>query len=217
MSSSSERAARQIEAERSQIGHEIHDSLLPMLFAASSALSTLPSDSEGLADEGARRRVDQARAWIDEAMQIGRRLLTEIYPPELESNTWFAAARDAIDRLLVEKADRVRWDLDDELAELPGASSFAAYRIVVEAIRNAIGHGDAAEVVVTVRESDGKLMLQIRDDGTGFDPGEQHEGRFGLKAMKGRAELAGGNLSIQSRVGGPTVVQCELPRHSEST
>lgn len=213
---SADQAARLIESERAQIAHEIHDSVLPLLFASSASLySLLDHSGESLPPE-LRTRLQQAVDWIDQAMQTGRRMLTEIYPPELKDSPWSAAAMDAVERLLGEAAQRVSWRLDPNVHDVADPIAFAAYRIVVEAIRNAIDHGAASEVMVSGHQDDREFVITVRDNGQGFDPRELPDDRFGIRSMKGRAELVGGRLTIDSAPGGPTTVTLLIMNTDES-
>ena len=106
-----DQAARVIEVERAQIGHEIHDALLPLIFAASASVGAM-IDQADASDADHRRqheRLLQVAAWLDEALQTGRRLLTEVYPPELGSTDWTHVAADAIERLLGPSCSNVTW------------------------------------------------------------------------------------------------------------
>lgn len=195
-----------IEAERAQIAHEIHDSVLPLLFAASASLSGLVEGSRDDLSPELRQRLEQTLGWIGDAMQVGRRMLTEIYPPELQNTTWTLAAIDTVNRLLGDLSKRVRWDLDVEVNHVVDPIALAAYRIVVESIRNALGHGGATEVVVTGKHDDREFQVMVRDNGSGFDPSQIPAERFGIRSMIGRAELVGGTLQIDTAAGGPTSV-----------
>ena len=213
MNASLDQAARVIEAERAQIGHEIHDGVLPLLFASSASLSGLIEHFGDDLNPEVLKRLEQTLAWIDDAMQSGRRLLTEIYPPELQRTSWSMAAVDAVERLLGEHSERVEWQLDPSVHEVSEPVALAAYRIVVEAIRNAVGHGGASEVVVSGMQDDNELRLTVRDNGGGFDPDQIPSERFGVRAMRGRATLVGGSLKIESAIGGPTRVTFTLPKN----
>ncbi len=209
MNKPSDLAARLIEAERAQVAHEIHDGVLPLLFGASASLTSLLENSGDELTQPVRERIEQTKVWIDEAMQRGRQILTETYPPELKRTAWTIAAIDTVNRLLGELAVRVKWQLGDELHQLPDAVAGAAYRIVVEAVRNAIRHGNASEVVVAGTRHGDRLRVTVRDNGKGFDPANIPEGHFGIRSMRGRAELVGGDLTIDSETGGPTEVRFE--------
>lgn len=198
-----DQATRQLEVERAQIGHEIHDGLLPLIFAASSAVSSVIDQAES---DDARQRLQQASDWLADAMQFGRRLLTEVYPPELAGTTWTAAASDALQRLIDPGTTTIDWQIDDEASDVAATDAAAAYRIVVEAVRNAIRHGQATEVKVSARCHQAGLQVVIQDNGGGFLPAEIPDDRYGIRSMKGRAALVGGRLAIESKPGGPTTV-----------
>lgn len=208
-----------IDGERSQIGHDIHDLLLPLVFAASanidSALSVNESTSS-LADHQ-RSRLMQASGWLQQAMQVGRGLLSQIYPPELEGVGWLAAAKETVRRLVEEPNQEgissnceVCWTIADQSPICDPAwdrdVATAAYRVLVEAVRNAIRHGKAESI--SVRCNDAEIV--IVDDGCGFDPADVDPGRFGLRSMKGRAILVGKQVTIDSHPGGPTTVRFML-------
>lgn len=209
-------AARAIEFERAQIGHEIHDALLPLIFAASASISSLidAKQKAGLdpvdLDPKTLDRLTQVATWLDDAMQTGRRLLCGIYPPELTTTTWPAAAATAVERLLGPKSSIVRWELDSEVEAFEPDAALAAYRIVIEAIRNAARHGRATSVIVRSSRQEDRWRIEISDDGIGFEPTDVPEDRFGLRSMRARAKLLGGNLSIQSSAGGPTIITLQL-------
>jgi signal transduction histidine kinase len=209
LNKSLDQAARLIEAERAMVANEIHDGVLPLLFGASASLASLLENSGDELTQPVRERIEQTKGWIDDAMQRGRQILTETYPPELERTAWSVAAIDTVGRLLGESAVRVKWQLDDNLHQLPYAVAGAAYRIVVEAVRNAIRHGNASEVVVAGAWQRDRFCITVRDNGKGFDPANIPEGHFGVRSMRGRAELVGGDLTIDSKTGGPTEVRFE--------
>ncbi|HSK87341.1 MAG TPA: ATP-binding protein, partial [Anaerolineales bacterium] len=89
------------------------------------------------------------------------------------------------------------------------------YRIVQEALNNAIKHARAHEILVLLDGSEPKyLCLSISDDGVGFVPGpgeESEAGGFGMKTMRERAETLGGSLQVISAPGKGTMVEVKIP------
>jgi signal transduction histidine kinase len=84
-------------------------------------------------------------------------------------------------------------------------------RVACEAIRNAARHGDASVVELDLRAEGGRLVLRVRDDGTGFDRSRVPSTEaFGLRSMAERAAAVGGELRIRSEVGTGTVVELAL-------
>jgi two-component system sensor histidine kinase DegS len=86
----------------------------------------------------------------------------------------------------------------------------AIYRIVQEALTNAIKHANARRVWIEVREADGSVTIVVGDDGQGFDPGVAAKG-FGLVGMRERTMLADGTLEVRSEAGAGTVLEVCLP------
>ncbi|MGO9885719.1 MAG: sensor histidine kinase, partial [Solirubrobacteraceae bacterium] len=84
------------------------------------------------------------------------------------------------------------------------------YRIVQEALTNAVKHGDAQRAAVELVEHEHTLRVSVRDDGTGFEPTAATNG-FGLAGMRERVELLGGELTIESAPGSGTTIAVLLP------
>jgi signal transduction histidine kinase len=103
----------------------------------------------------------------------------------------------------------VRATIDADLAALPATVGLAAYRILQEALTNAVKHAAADNVEVVVAEEDGMLRIRVADDGRGFDTAGS-TGGFGLAGMRERVGLLGGEIEIASSAAG-TVVTAALP------
>lgn len=197
-----DQATRLIEIERAQIGHEIHDALLPLIFAASASLSSADQSDP---------RLQQAAKWLDDAMHTGRRLLTELYPPDFVGSLWTRSARDTIERLFDDRAKAVLWDVAGEVEQVSQPTAFALYRIVVEATRNAIQHGHASNVSVSGAVDNDSIQVSVEDNGKGFDPNLVPEDRFGIRTMTSRASLVGGSLTVSSTPEQGTTITVNIP------
>jgi signal transduction histidine kinase len=91
------------------------------------------------------------------------------------------------------------------------------YHIAREALRNAVQHAGATEVLIELFEDSGDAQLVVRDNGRGFDPGSVDlRDHFGLQMMRERAELAGGVLHVYTEPGKGTQVASRLPLLSET-
>jgi signal transduction histidine kinase len=84
-----------------------------------------------------------------------------------------------------------------------------------EALANVVKHAGASRASVRVEARPPRILLEISDDGRGFDPAAGHPGHFGLESMRSRAAEIGGLLTITSTPGGGTVVLVEAPAETE--
>ena len=93
------------------------------------------------------------------------------------------------------------------------ARDLEVLRIAQEALQNAVKHSHASHVTVVLRGDGDRLLLEIEDDGVGFDPAAEgiRSRRLGLTSMEERAERIGGTLEIRSAAGAGTTVRLEAP------
>jgi len=106
---------------------------------------------------------------------------------------------------------RIRVECDPALPELPARTQAELLRIAQEALANVHRHADAKVALIRARVEDGWFVLVIQDDGRGFEVGEPGQSDFGLLAMRERAAMIGGELSIDSHPGGGTRVEVRAP------
>jgi signal transduction histidine kinase len=89
------------------------------------------------------------------------------------------------------------------------------YRIAAEALRNACRHSAARRIEAEIRYDETQLRLRVRDNGKGVDPsvldGDRFAGHWGLRGMRERAKLVGGNLDVWSKLGSGTEVEFTVP------
>jgi signal transduction histidine kinase len=89
--------------------------------------------------------------------------------------------------------------------------------VAQEALNNVIRHAGARAASVALRQRDGGLLLGVRDDGVGFDPGSARKGRsLGLASMRERVRLVNGTLDIESAPGQGTTIVAWVPREGGS-
>jgi two-component system, NarL family, sensor kinase len=100
--------------------------------------------------------------------------------------------------------------------ELPTDSQRIVFvRVLQESLSNIAKHADAANVTIRLRGMQHSLLLQVRDDGRGFQPNECHRrgtAQIGLDAMRERLQLIGSTLSVDSRAGGPTTITAVIEK-----
>jgi signal transduction histidine kinase len=199
------------EAERRRWARELHDETLQGL----GGLRVLLSSALRRGDpERSQQAMREAVEHIEREIENLRSIITELRPAALDE----LGLRTAIEALLDRHREQSGFQIDGELV-LPGVSAAeerldedletAVYRLVQEALTNVAKHAGANRVRVAVSESDGELLVEVQDDGAGFDPETASHG-FGLAGMQERVSLAGGMLSVDPDERG-TLVTARLP------
>jgi signal transduction histidine kinase len=194
--------------ERNRIARELHDAVTQKLFSlrltAEAAAALVPRDPVRAAGE-----LDTVRRLAAEATAELRAIVVGLRPAELDGDGLDVALRKQADLL-----DRVHRPTvtftGDPVPRLPAGREEAVYRIAQEAMHNALRHGAPARVGVTLRTENHALVLEVADDGRGFDPAEPSR-RLGLASMRERARAAGGRLDVVSTPGAGTTVRLEVP------
>ena len=198
-------------AERNRLALELHDAVSQKLFSlvltAEAAGTQLERDPEA-----ARAHVARLGAIAAEALDELRSLILELRPPELERDGLCGALRKHVEML--RRLHRVDIDLEiDDEAGSGGPRDREVLRVAQEALHNALRHGGPHRLGVRLGRRDGRLELEVSDDGAGFDPGdpELRSRRLGLTSMEERAQRLGGTLEIRSAPGAGTTVRLEAP------
>jgi len=200
------------ERERGRWARELHDeslqSLAGLRVLLSAARRAEPEELDALLVEG----IEQ----IDGAIAEMRRLIADLRPSTLDQLGLGAALEALGERTVSGAAIKVQVDLDLDFEQgrsesrLRGEVEDTVYRLVQEALNNALHHGEAQRVAVEVSEEAGSLRVRVSDDGKGFDPELRTDG-FGLIGMRERAELAGGTLELRSAPGAGTTIVATIP------
>ena len=199
-------AMRAAEEERRRWARTLHDDTLQALGALHMLLAAArrSSDSERL-----RAAVDEAVGRIEQQIDGLRGLIRELRPAALDE----LGPAAAIEGLASQAAERsgIAVSVDVRLpgARHPPGLETALFRIVQEALANAVRHADAGHVEIAVSAVGGVLHIRVRDDGRGFDPWTPTDG-FGLIGMRERVALVRGEFEIASSAGG-TIVTAAFP------
>jgi two-component system NarL family sensor kinase len=199
--------------ERNRIAREIHDTIAQSLAAVTmqleSADAQLDSANPERAAESIRRAMGLTRTTLEEA----RHSVTSLRSAPLAGGGLLGALRMLPGEIAAATGARVPVTIEHDVgaAALPVPLENGAYHIVREALTNAARHAGATAVEVRVEERDGRLQLEVSDDGTGFDVARVPADRFGLLGMRERAHLLGGELRIDSAPGRGTTLVADLP------
>jgi signal transduction histidine kinase len=202
--------------ERRRWARELHDETLQGLGGLRLLLSSALRQDEL---EPARAAMREAVQHIEREIENLRAIITELRPAALDELGLRAAIEALFDRHREQSGFQVEGELDlpgpgTGEARLDAEIESAAYRLVQEALTNVAKHARAESVRVAVGESDGVLLIEVQDDGAGFDTEAEISG-FGLAGMHERVGLAGGTVSISSDEHGTFVKAC-LPAHGRA-
>jgi signal transduction histidine kinase len=203
------------EQERQRWARELHDETLQGLASLAVGLGAARRTGDQAAEEEA---IDGAMAQLQQEIRNLRALITQLRPAALDELGVGAAIDGLVGRMDVDGRSVVAHvDLDHESRRHPTRLvpelEATVYRLVQEALNNAVAHSRASAIRVEVVERDGTISVEVSDDGVGFDPAAKTEG-FGLLGMRERVELAGGSLEISSSPGEGTSVRARIPaRH----
>jgi len=199
-----------IEEERRRIARELHDDIAQCLAALLIRLRVLSrSDDPDTRD----RLLDQMHGELTSAVEGVRRISRGLRPPALEDVGVEAAIRSHLRAFLQESPLKLELHIDPVEEVLPPDRELVVYRVVQEAVSNAVRHAQATGIGVEVRREPHRVVVTVTDDGVGFDP----EGTFldgaglGLVGMEERARLVGGTLQITSRPDRGTEVTLDIP------
>jgi ligand-binding sensor domain-containing protein/signal transduction histidine kinase len=203
--------------ERTRIARDLHDTLLQgfqgVLLKFSAVSYMLPDDSR--AREVLEQGIDQARKSIEE----GRDAVQGLRTSTLASNDLARTIGTIGEELAADRLDGrrpgFRIEVEGAPTDLAPLVRDEVCRIVVEALRNAFRHADAAQIEVAIHYEKHCLRIQVRDDGKGVDQSVLEaggrEGHHGLKGMHERASLIRGKLEVWSKSGFGCEVELTVP------
>lgn len=198
--------------ERARIARDLHDSVTQSLFTIHTLAQLAPTTLETRPDE-ARDDLDQIRVISRDALAEMRTLLDHLRPLGLRQH----GLPDALRRLAESNSHRpgpeVRLRVRGTARpEAPVEDAF--FRIAQEALSNARRHSGGSTVEMTLELSDERVVLVVRDNGSGFDAAAVGDGssHMGMTSMRERAAEIGGKLKITASPGNGTTVRVSAPR-----
>jgi len=189
----------------------LHDGLGQMLtgigLLGQNVTRQLEKEDHPLADE-----VAEITDLVKEADQYARDLSRGLTPVDVDANGLSQALQRLSDNAV--RLFDVPCTFDEVGTALVHDSTTAThlYRIAQEAVSNAVRHGDATRIKISLASGADQIRLRIQDDGVGFNPEDIDGPGMGVHIMNYRARIVGGNLEISSEPGEGTVVTCTLPR-----
>jgi signal transduction histidine kinase len=189
-------------AERARIAREVHDAISQHLFGLRMIAAGMCRADPGNQQARAIERISE------EALGDMQALLTGLRPASLDG----AGLAPALQEICAAYHDRLGVTVDADLDDVtvPAPVEHALLRITQEACTNAVRHGHARRLAVSMTRQDGHVELAVRDTGTGFDPAAPHTGS-GLAHIRDRAAELGGTVDIDSAPGRGAALTIRVP------
>ena len=196
--------------ERLKIAHDLHDTIVHALVAVVAQLRLVRKMAERAPErvsEELARAEEAARAGLDR----GRDALGQVRFQLAGVDGLAAALARAVRRFDERTGVPVALAVDPAVASVSGEQAEVLFRIVEEALRNVEAHAQAQRVSVSARADGGDIVIEIADDGRGFDTSADHPGHYGLQGMGEQARMIGGCLIVKSRPGAGVVTTIRAP------
>jgi signal transduction histidine kinase len=199
------------EREQRRLGQDLHDGLGQSMTGIAFLAKVLQQklQAKGIQEAEAAGNI---ASLLNEALAQTRRLSRGLCPVVLDSNDIEAALEQLAEslRTIFAVSCELRCEPDIKLAD--NAVAVHLYRIAQEAATNAIKHGQAGNILLSLRSNHSRLTLQVKDDGAGF-PATAPKGKgMGLRVMQHRARMIGATISLRQTKGGGVTMTCSLPR-----
>lgn len=200
--------------ERQRLARELHDSVSQALYGIGLGTYTAREAIESNEPEQALNSLEYVMALSEAGLAEMRALIFELRPESLESEGLVAALAKQVTVLRARYRLTVEADTGEE-PDIALEKKHALYRIAQEALHNIVKHARATSVILRLTGTEDKVILEVRDDGKGFDPAGQFPGHLGMRSMQERVTKVGGTLAIESTAGRGTCIRALVPRRDD--
>jgi len=196
--------------ERNRLARELHDTLAHTL----SSLSVQLEATKALFDrnpDGARKILDETLINTKNGLKETRRTLVDLRASALESYGLSQAIRNFGTSTAERGGFEISFDLDKDLDILSDDIAHSIYRTMQESLENTLRHANASQVAIQLSSHNNEIRLEIKDDGKGFNTKNISNHNLGIRGMRERIEMLGGQFEITSNHDG-TVISAILKR-----
>ncbi len=199
------------EREQRRLGQDLHDGLGQSMTGIAFLAKVLQQKLQGKHAEESDAAGNIANL-INEALAQTRRLSRGLCPVDLETNDIEAALEQLAENLRTLFGVKCDMRCDPDINITDNDVAVHLYRIAQEATSNAVKHGEAKNICVSLTTTGSRLMLRVADDGAGFPQEPQKNKGMGLRVMNHRARIIGATISVREPPEGGVVVTCSLKR-----
>lgn len=208
-------AEREAERERQRIGMDLHDGIIQSIYAVGLNLEEAAVDVRENPD-AVQARIDRAIEQLNDTIRDIRSYIFDLRPTRF-SGDLAESLQALVQEFRVNSLVEVTLSVDPQAAAVDEEEALALFHIAQEALNNVRKHARASAVFVRLAREDGRICLEVRDNGAGFDPAEERpDDHRGLRNMASRASAAGATLRVESRPGEGTLVRVDAPAPVET-
>ncbi|MFS0821601.1 sensor histidine kinase [Bacillus sp. 1P02SD] len=199
------------EEERRKLSREIHDGPAQMLANVMLRSQIIDKVYRESPDQGVKE-IHDLRKMVRSALYEVRRIIYDLRPMALDDLGLVPTLKKYLSTIEEYNGDTmISFTFIGSEQRIPSKFEVALFRMVQEAVQNALKHAEAREIVVKLEISRNHVTVIIKDNGKGFDIREKKKDSFGLIGMRERVDLLDGNLTIDSSVGAGTIVMIQVP------
>jgi signal transduction histidine kinase len=201
------------EAARASIARDLHDGVCQELAGVSIAVGSLKSSSGSIQDAQTQQALSKIHSETLGMFEGIRRLSHDLHPTTLRLVGLATALRAHCAEVEKRQAVHVQFTADGDFSDLPPDVAVCFFRIAQESLRNAVAHGAAQRLSVSLARSGGHVDLTVTDDGHGFDleAVRRKGGGLGLVSIEERAHAIGGDVRIDTGSRRGTTVHVRAP------
>ncbi len=200
------------EREQRRIGSDLHDGLCQELAGVELMCQVLEQKLEAKSKTESKQAADIA-THIRGAITHTRRLARGLSPVELEKNGLVSALHELAGTVQNLYRIECRLECPDTILIRNNTYATHLFRIAQEAVNNAIKHGKARQIIISLKPTGSRVEMAVKDDGGGISPTPPKSKGMGLHIMKYRAGAVGGTLEIEGAAGKGTTVVCNFPKN----
>jgi len=197
------------EREQRRMGEDLHDGLCQHLVSTAFASAVLKDtlDRSGAKESAAAEQITEL---INDAIGQARNLARGLYPVRLEVDGLASALEQLVEDVQARTTIACEFRCDQPVLITDHIIATSLYRIVQEAVNNAVKHSGAKHITVELESVEDELTVTVTDDGKGFPGNLQTNATMGLAIMNYRARMIGASLDIRGGKSGGTTVLCSL-------
>ena len=198
------------EVERKRIGREFHDGIGQKLTSVSVAASILVEklDERGLPEADDARRLLRL---IRETVRDARMLARGLNPAALLNKGLETAINELLSEVRETSSFATEFETDSWRALRDEQAALHVFRIVQEAVNNAVKHCGGSRITVKLASDGSAAVIEVADDGVGLPADYENKSGMGLTLMRQRADALGGSLAAENRPEGGAAIRCSYP------